>query len=163
MARRNAPEPAAAPAADMLDTGCLLHLFGYRLTLAELAARRVFQRQVGMPMALRPVEFSILLLLLTHGSATPKQLARTLRLPPSNITVLIDRLVLRALVERARSAIDGRATELRLSSEGRALARRAQRRALTMEDSLLAPLSAAERAMLAELLAKLTPQPPADD
>ena len=54
------------------------HLIGYRLTLAEVASRRVFQRHIGTPFKLRPVEFTILVLLLGNGSATPKQLAQTL-------------------------------------------------------------------------------------
>jgi DNA-binding MarR family transcriptional regulator len=70
--------------------------------------------------------------------------------------VLVDRLVERALLQRARSATDGRAMDLRLSDKGAELTRRAQRVSQTMESGLLAPLSAAERAMLGELLHKLT-------
>jgi len=140
----------------MLDQSGMQHLMGYRLTLAEVAARRVFQGHIGTPFKLRPVEFTILVLLLGNGSATPKQLAQTLGLPPPNVTVLVDRLVERALLQRERSATDGRAMDLRLSDKGAELARRAQRVSQTMESGLLAPLSAAERAMLGELLHKLT-------
>jgi DNA-binding MarR family transcriptional regulator len=140
----------------MLDQSGMQHLMGYRLTLAEVATRRVFQRHIGTPFKLRPVEFTILVLLLGNGSATPKQLAQTLGLPPPNVTVLVDRLVERALLQRERSATDGRAMDLRLSDKGAELARRAQRVSQTMESGLLAPLSAAERAMLGELLHKLT-------
>ena len=138
-----------------LDQAGMQHLMGYRLTLAELASRRVFQRHVGTPFKLRPVEFTILVLLLGNGSATPKQLAQTLGASPPNVTVLIDRLVERGLLQRQRSDTDGRAMNLRLTDKGLDLARRAQRVSQTMEGSLLAPLSAAERAMLGELLLKL--------
>ena len=154
---------ATAPRGALLDQSGMQHLMGYRLTLAEVAARRVFQRHIGTPFKLRPVEFTILVLLLGNGSATPKQLAQTLGLPPPNVTVLVDRLVERVLVQRERSATDGRAMDLRLSDKGAELARRAQRVSQTMESCLLAPLSAAERAMLGELLHKLTQasaQPP---
>jgi DNA-binding MarR family transcriptional regulator len=144
-----------------LDPSAVQHLMGYRLALAELASRRVFQRHIGTPFKLRPVEFTILLLLLANGSATPKQLARALDMPPPNLTVLVDRLVERALLLRERSATDGRAMNLRLSTQGADLARRAQRVSMTMETGLLAPLSAGERAMLAELLLKLVPHPAA--
>jgi len=138
-----------------LDQAGMQHLLGYRLTLAEVASRRVFQRHIGTPFKLRPVEFTVLVLLLGNASATPKQLALTLGVPPPNVTVLIDRLVERALVQRERSATDGRAMNLRLTDKGADLARRVQRVSQTMEAGLLAPLSAAEYAMLSELLMKL--------
>ena len=131
------------------------HLMGYRLTLAELASRRVFQRHIGTPLELRPVEFTVLVLLLGNAGATPKQLARTLGVSPPNVTVLVDRLVERGLLQRQRCDLDGRAMNLRLTDAGADLARRAQRVSLTMEGGLLAPLSVAERAMLGELLHKL--------
>jgi DNA-binding MarR family transcriptional regulator len=148
-----APQAAARGAA--LDQAGMQHLMGYRLTLAEVASRRVFQRHVGTPYKLRPVEFTILVLLLGNGSATPKQLALTLGMPPPNVTVLVDRLVERGLVLRERSTTDGRAMDLRLTDKGSDLAQRVQRVSQTMEGGFLTPLSAAERAMLAELLQKL--------
>lgn len=152
-----APPPHAQAAAGhgALDQAGMQHLMGYLLTLAELASRRVYQRHVGTPFELRPVEFTILVLLLGNGSATPKQLALTLGMPPPNVTVLIDRLVERALVQRARSETDRRAINLLLTDKGAELARRAQRVSLTMESGLLAPLSVGERAMLSELLLKI--------
>jgi DNA-binding MarR family transcriptional regulator len=146
---------SAAPGGAALDQAAVQHLMGYRLTLAELASRRVFQRHVGTPFKLRPVEFTLLVLLLANRSATPKQLALTLAMPPPNVTVLVDRLAERGLLQRERSAADGRATILRLTDKGSELAKRVQRVSMTMESGLLTPLSAAERAMLAELLHKL--------
>jgi DNA-binding MarR family transcriptional regulator len=147
---------AGAKNASALDQAGMQHLMGYLLTLAEVAARRVYQRHIGTPFKLRPVEFTLLVLLLGNGSATPKQLAQTLSMPPPNVTVLIDRLVDRALVQRSRSEADRRATNLLLTDKGRELAQRTQRASLTMEGALLSPLSTAERAMLAELLQKMT-------
>ena len=156
-------KPAIAPArrGAALDQACMQHLMGYRLTLAEVASRRVFQRHIGTPFKLRPVEFTILVLLLGNGSATPKQLAQTLGMPPPNVTVLVDRLVERSLMQRERSTTDGRAMDLRLTDKGSRSGRRVQRVSLTMEAGLLAPLSAGERAMLAELLHKMVPHPAA--
>ena len=139
----------------LLDQSAMQHLLGYRLTLAEVASRRVFQRHVGVPFKLRPVEFTILVLLLSNGRATPKQLAQTLGVPPPNVTVLVDRLAERGLLQRQRSTTDGRALNLLLTDKGEDLARRAQRVSQGMEAGLLASLSAAERAMLGELLHKL--------
>jgi DNA-binding MarR family transcriptional regulator len=149
----SAPTPARPLAP--LDQSVLQHLLGYRLALAEVASRRVFQRHIGAPLELRPVEFTMLALLHANRQASPKQLALALDLPPSNVTVLVDRLVERGLLQRQRSRTDGRAMELLLTPKGGELARRALRVSQTMEAGLLAPLSAAERAMLAELLQKL--------
>lgn len=151
MAAADDPRPAAR-----LDQRAMQRLVGYQLTLAEVASRRVFQRHIGTPFKLRPVEFTILVLLQENQRATPKQLALALGVPPPNVTVLVDRLEQRGLLQRQRSTTDGRAMNLQLTDKGAELARRAQRVSSSMESGLLAPLSAAERAMLGELLHKLT-------
>ncbi len=148
---------AAAAAGSALDQSAMQHLMGYRLTLAEAASSRVFQQYVGAPFNLRPVEFTVLILLLGNGCAAPKQLALTLGMPPPNVTVLVDRLVARGLLQRQRSPTDGRAMKLLLTEQGAELARRAHRVSQDMESALLSVLSAAERAMLGELLHKLAP------
>lgn len=151
MARTN----EVAPDVDALDDSNLHHLLGFRLALADAEARQVFQRHVGKPLALRPVEFTILLLLLGNRDVTPKRLARALRVSPPNVTVLIDRLVDRALVQRIPSPTDGRVTLLQLTDAGAELARRAERASRTMEDGLVQALTPGERALLGELLHKL--------
>ena len=152
MAVATTPDTRRAAA---LDPSAMQHLMGYRLTLAEVASRRVFQRHIGTPFKLRPVEFTILLLLLGNGNAAPKQLAQTLGLPPPNVTVLVDRLVERGLVQRTRSPTDRPRDQPAPHRQGRRPGPRVQRVSQTMEAGLLAPLSAGERAMLAELLQKL--------
>lgn len=147
--------PQAPPDDDELDATHLQHLLGFRLALADAEARQVFQRHVGKPLGLRPVEFTVLLLLLGNRDVTPKRLARALRVSPPNVTVLIDRLVERELVQRAPSPTDGRATLLQLTAAGAELARRAERASRTMEDGLVQALTPGERALLGELLHKL--------
>ena len=141
-------------AATGLDESALGHLVGYRLAKADVPAKRVFKRHVGTPLKLQPVEFSLLVLLLANGSATPKQLSQSLDVAPPKITALVDRLAERGLVRRQRSA-DGRALDVLLTPEGRALAQRAQRLAQTMEAAWLQALTPGERGLLVELLAKL--------
>lgn len=138
-----------------LDDAALGHLVGYRLARADVPARRAFMRHVGTPLKLRPVEFTLLVLLLANDSASAKQLAQALDVPPPQVTQLVDRLVERGLVVRERSARDGRAIDITLTVAGRELARRAHRVSQTMEAAVLQPLSPAERAMLFELLGKL--------
>jgi DNA-binding MarR family transcriptional regulator len=147
-----------APAAEAaLDTSPVQHLLGFRLALAEVSTRRVFQRHIGTPFKLRPVEFTLLMLLRANPGATPKRLAQALHLSPPNVTVLVDRMAARALVERQRSPDDGRATILQLTPAGAELARRAQQASRSMEDGLLQALTPGERALLGELLHKLAP------
>lgn len=152
-----------APTGTALDTSALQHLLGFRLAMADVQTRRVYQRHIGTPFKLRPVEYTLLALLLAHGAAAPKQLSQTLQMPAPNVSVLLARLVERGLIERRRSATDGRALQIVLSEAGSELARRTQRIAQTMEDGLLAVLSAGERALLHELLAKLARGPVDDD
>jgi DNA-binding MarR family transcriptional regulator len=138
-----------------LDTCDLDPIVGFLLALADVPARRVFQRHVGVPFELRPPEFSLLVLLLANPGAAPKQLGLALNMSPPNITALVDRLDARELVERRRSPTDGRAQQVRLTAKGRTLAQRVQKLSQTMEDSMLAGLSPGERVLLRELLVKL--------
>ncbi|HMM86768.1 MarR family transcriptional regulator [Azohydromonas sp.] len=157
-----APVSVSAPAAaraGALDESVLAHLVGYHLAKADAPARRTFERHLGAPLRLQPVDFSLLVLLLANGSATPKQLSQALDVAPPKVTLLVDRLAERALLRRQRSAVDGRALDVLLTDAGRDLATQALRISRTMESTLLQSLSPAERAMLVELLAKLARAP----
>ncbi len=57
------------------------HIVGYLLAIATVQTRRVFQDRIGNPYELRPVEFTLVMLLLANPGASPKQLARALRMP----------------------------------------------------------------------------------
>ena len=144
----------AAPE-EPLDESLAAHVLGYQLTIASLQTRQVYHDHVGTPFQLRPVEWTLLMLLLANPGAAPKRLARTLRMPAPNLTVLVDRLAARGLVERRRSATDGRALEVLLTAAGQQLAEQTHRISLTMEDELLARFTPGERVMLRELLARL--------
>ncbi len=62
----------------------------------------------------------------------------------------------RELVTRVRSEVDRRAQHIHLTRKGLALAKKAQGVALSMELDLARHLSAAEKAMLIELLKKVS-------
>ena len=138
-----------------LDASLIEHVIGYQLAIATVRTRQVYHDRIGTPHELRPVEFTLLMLLLGNPGASPKQLGRALRLPAPNVTVLIDRMAGRGLVERRRSSTDGRALEVLLTADGEALARRTHAVSLTMESDLLARFTPGERVMLRELLARL--------
>jgi len=152
------PSDAASRADGALDFGVLREVLGFHITLANITTVAVFERHVGQPFGLRKAEFSLLMLLLANGATPAKHLARTLRLSAPNLTMLIDRMQAKHWLHRERNPADRRSQLIVLSSEGLALARRAQATAKTMEHGLLRRLSSAERAMLIELLSKLAGQ-----
>jgi DNA-binding MarR family transcriptional regulator len=90
-----------------------------------------------------------------NPDVTARQLARGLAVAPPNIAVWLYRLESRGLVSRTRSESDARMQHVRTTRAGAALARGATQRLLDAESEALAGLSAAERAMLIELLHKL--------
>lgn len=144
------------PERGALDTAGLDMLIGFQLALASVPSGRVFRRHIGEPFGLREVEFTLLVLLLANPGAAPKRIAQALSMAPPQLTAVVDRLAARGLLERRKSARDGRALELWLTDKGQTLARRTQAISRTMEDGMLAALSPAERAMLRELLVKLS-------
>lgn len=130
-------------------------ILGYQLAQAAIATTRVFTERVGQPFELRPVEFTILTLVHENPGVSARQLADALAVTPPNITMWIDKLERRGLIERERSTTDRRAQHIRTTRDGAALARQALERVLDGEQAALATLSPAERAMLVELLHKV--------
>jgi DNA-binding MarR family transcriptional regulator len=138
-----------------LTEGCVHPIVGYQLAQATVATTRVFMQRVGRPLKLRPVEFTILALVRDNPDATARQIARALAMTPPNIALWLDRLEQRKLVTRTRSERDARMQHIRATSTGNALALKAAERLVEGEREALAVLSAAEQAMLVELLHKI--------
>ena len=166
-ARTAAARPAHAPSAAAsgrksarkaprraLDDSALAHLVGYAASRAALEMRKVFAQHME-PFDLRIAEFTILMLVATNGDVNQKQLGDALDISPPNMAVTLDRMVERGWVERVRSTHDRRAQHVHLTAKGRTLAERTRRISATMEEPALAMLSAAERALLIELLRKI--------
>jgi DNA-binding MarR family transcriptional regulator len=154
-ARRPLPPAAQRTPLARLDEAALHGIVGYQLALATIVTDQVFDEAVGLPMALRRVEFTILALVQGNDGVTARQLARALAVTPPNIAIWLDRLESRNLVERERSTADGRMQHIRITSGGDALTNRAACALHEAEQAALAGLSAAERAMLVELLHKV--------
>ena len=150
------PDPAdSVPAGvDTLDQSRLTHLVGYAASRAAITMKRVFARNFE-PLDLKVVEFSILMLVAANPQVNQKQLGEALDISAPNMAVTLDRLVERGWVERVRSTKDRRAMHVHLTAGGKDLVERAEKIAATMENSALRALSAAERALLIELLMKV--------
>lgn len=141
-------------AVDGLDQSRLTHLVGYAASRAAISMRRVFAQNFA-PLDLKVVEFSILMLVAANPKVNQKQLGQALDISAPNMAVTLDRLVERGWVERVRSTQDRRAMHIHLTPSGAELVERAEKIAATMENPALRALSAAERALLIELLMKV--------
>jgi DNA-binding MarR family transcriptional regulator len=148
------PAPDRTPQARLTE-GLLHGLLGYQLAQAAIVTDQVFTDAVGGPLALRPVEYTILALIEANPGLTARQLARALAVTPPNIALWLERLDGRRLIQRSRSERDARVQHIDLTTEGRTLARRSTQRLLDAEASALSSMTAAERAMLVELVHKV--------
>lgn len=141
--------------------GVLDGVVGHHLACARVTTHVTFLKHFGQPYDLRPVEYSLLMLLATHAQLTPKQLAQSLALSAPNLTILLDRVQDRGLLQRVRSEIDRRSQHVMLTDAGRALADEITAKTPAMEAELDGCLSRAERALLIELLDKIARHRPA--
>lgn len=139
-----------------LDHRRMQRLLGYNLAQASIPTFAIFDREIGPPLELRQVEYTILVLVDSNSYVTQKKLSLALDIAAPNMTVILDRLVKRELIERTRSEEDRRIQFLKLTEKGRQLNEKACAIADRMEMDLLAHLSEAERAMLFELLQKVS-------
>lgn len=135
--------------------GVLATNIGYHIAQAEVTTMRLFYHHIGDPMTLRPVEYSLLMLLLANGEMSPKQLCQALALPAPSLTMLVDRLHERGLVDRVRSETDRRSQRVLMTAAGHQLAQQASERSPLMNAELDGVLSQGEQMMLTELLLKV--------
>jgi len=154
MATRTASERSAG--ARTLDARELKKFPGYLLARARYLAFKTFEQAVRESCELRPVEFSILLLISTNENVTQSQLAQALGVAAPNMTGMLRRLQERKLVERERSEADARQQHLALTAEGRRVLETAYTQARNADKGWMNRLSKAEQGIFLELLDKLT-------
>lgn len=156
--RRMKTKPEAAP--DLtpdgrLEEGVMAPIVGYQIAQATVTTNQVFDAVMTTGPGLRVVEFTVLALVHANPSLTAGQLAKALAVTPPNITMWLDRLEARGLIERERSTTDRRAQHVRATRLGGSTAEKAGKLLVAAEQEVLAPLTAGERAMLMELLHKV--------
>jgi MarR family 2-MHQ and catechol resistance regulon transcriptional repressor len=100
-------------------------------------------------------DFAVLEALLHKGALPVNEIGRKVLLTSGSITVAIDRLEAKGLVERRASADDRRARIVHLTKEGRKHITHAYAEHAADMERLASALSAAERATLIRLLKKL--------
>lgn len=154
MTKKSEAAPEHTPVGKLAQPG-LYQILGYQLAQATITSTQVFAQEVGTPFDLRPVEFTILTLVDENPGVSAKQLAQALAVTPPNITMWIERLEARRLVERERNPSDRRAQHIRTTAQGSKIARKAARLLVDAERTAISALSGGERAILIELLHKV--------
>jgi DNA-binding MarR family transcriptional regulator len=135
----------------ILKSGPLPGLLGYRLRLAQQAVFRDFAESVS---ELPPGRVGILLLIEANPGVTQTRLAQAVGLDRSTLVGVLHSLAARELVERRRGE-DRRTNGLWLTRTGRTLVANLKRRIRSHERRVAARLSPEERGQLLALLEKL--------
>jgi DNA-binding MarR family transcriptional regulator len=153
-ARDSKSDAPAALAVDEVDTSYLESLIGYNARRAAIAIIDAFLPGMA-PYELRPVDFSVLSLVLHNPGITSRQLCTTLGILPPNLVGMVSAFEARDLIVRTPHPRDRRAMGLHLTDGGRKLMRRAERTAAQLEAQAASRLTAAEARMLIRLLQKM--------
>ena len=104
---------------------------------------------------LRPVDFSVMSLIIHNPGITSRQLCTTLGLLPPNLVGMINALERRKLIERRPHPTDGRAMGLHPSDAARSLMQEAEQTASQLERQATRRLTPAENRTLIRLLKKI--------
>ena len=145
-------EPQIAPPFG-LHTALSRHT-GFLINRIAIEARKQFTARLDS-LGLNLRMWGVLNVLDVEGSITQHALGRAVGIDPSSMVATIDELEARGLVERGRHPSDRRAHALHLTELGRDTLRQGRDLARAAQDELLAPLSAAERKQLHELLLRV--------
>src|SRR5438105_9448347 len=139
--------------ADSLSGGSGVHVW---LVLWKAAqAVEAYAKRSIEHLELGGSDFAVLEALLHKGALPVGDIGRKVLLTSGSITVAVDRLEAKGLVERRASADDRRARIVHLTKEGRKLITRAYAGHAADMEQLASELSAAERATLIRLLRRI--------
>ncbi|MBB5943977.1 DNA-binding MarR family transcriptional regulator [Xanthomonas arboricola] len=144
----------ADPHVDSVDQRRLTSLIGYRITRTELQVRRLFQDCVRV-FELKPVEYSLLVLVDANPGINQRQLGEVLSVSPPNLAIVVARLVKRKLLRQVRGRQDRRMQHLHLTAAGNALLAQAEAEVVRMEQQLGTALGATSARALLQALDRL--------
>jgi DNA-binding MarR family transcriptional regulator len=153
-----APRLEDLPVVEKVDTGFLDSLLGYNARRAALAVIELFLQRMAV-YQLRPVDFSVLSLIVHNPGITSRQLCTTLGILPPNLVNLVGALEKRELIERKPHPRDGRATGLHPTAAAQKLMRQAERTAAELEQEVADRLTPGEQKTLLRLLRKVYQRP----
>jgi len=107
----------------------------------------------------RGYHYRLLAALAEFGPSSQASLGRRTRMDRSDVVAAVGELAAEGLVERAADPADRRRNVVTLTPRGTVRLERLDQVLAAVQDELLAPLSGAERAELARLLARLLDSP----
>jgi DNA-binding MarR family transcriptional regulator len=159
---KSAVSSVTSKSADLpLDQGRLLALVGYNCRRAYIPILSLFLQRLE-EYKLRPVDYSVLVLLESNGDVTQKRLSKAINVSPPNLAVLLDKLEQRKLIMRTPNPNDKRSQTLHLTDAGRDLVGRAEKMVSRVERDATSMLTDSERSTLIGLLQQLFMQSRAD-
>jgi len=110
--------------------------------------RRQYQLDIWMSLPLTIAQLKCLFFISNRGSTNSSKLAEALRVTPTNITGVVDRLVKQGLVSRSVDAQDRRMLVLRATTEGEGIVASLRERKRSGLSKALARMSGDELAAL---------------
>ena len=122
------------------------------MVLLTRLARIVYRRATEELMGMRLKQYIALNYLRDQGHTSQQELGEALHLDPNNMVLLLNDLEDEGFVERRRDQSDRRRHIVEITAAGEQALEHAERALESIEDEVLAPLSAAERATLHRLL-----------
>jgi len=146
---------AAADTRAKLRTGLLHQAFGHLFRRAHLRSQQAFARAFAGS-ELSPLQYGILELVLLNPGITHGELAEGMVTAPSVVTTAMKALHEAGFLVKRTASDDGRRSGYFLSPGGEAFFAALRDQILKAEELLLAPLNAAERRSLKQLLQALT-------
>lgn len=153
MPTKKSVRPDMTPAGRLEEAG-LHQVLGYQLKQAAIVTDAIYQRHVGQPFGLRPVEYTVLTLIDENPGGSLVRIARALAVTPPNISTMVERLEAQGWIVRTQSNEDRRTQVLHTTAKGASMTRKATQLILEAEKGAVG-LTAAEQAMLVELLHKV--------
>jgi len=141
--RSRAPLPAA-----------LAGSTGYVLSKAAQRAVETFEAALR-PLGIRSRHYGVLALLVEDGPLSQQVLGERLRVDRTTMVAVVDDLERLGMAERRRDPADRRAYAIHRKPAGEETLIRARALLAEAEDAIFAPLSAAERRQLRDLLMRL--------
>jgi hypothetical protein len=141
-------------AVEKVDTRFLESLIGYNARRAALAIIEEFLERMAV-YGLKPVDFSVMSVIVHNPGVTSRQLCASLNILPPNLVSLIHSLDSRGLIERLPHPHDGRAVGLHPTEKGKALMVQAEATASELERNVGGKLTPNQAQTLVTLLQKI--------
>ncbi len=141
-------------AVEKVDTSYLETLIGYNARRAALAVIAEFLEKMAV-YDLKPVDFSVMSVIVHNPGVTSRQLCACLNILPPNLVGLIQSLDSRGLIERQPHPHDGRAMGLYPTEKGKSLMLDAEATASELERNVGGKLTPNQAQTLVMLLQKI--------